>query len=287
MKAVYSFWGKPFYAGGGGYENGRHFLALLGLSVAYAHEYFSSVEMYTDAESQPWFEKLGWFDAVHSSMERLEGLSSHHWATAKLLTYAKQKEPFIHIDNDVYISKALPKSFTVSPMLAQCPEHYVDFHGNYRPQVNAIQPREVRPKYWNDTWLMTRKPIFAYNTGIFGGCDLESIKEYAWSAVDYMLKYGHEIPDVNTTIEQAYLAMYAYHEKIPVRILLQDWRDNDQAKQLGFCHYWGGTKKSRTKGRFKLDIIEDRFANEFPRVHARMGDIHSHFNIRQNEPSLL
>lgn len=284
MNAVYTFWRKPFAASGGGYLTGRHFLSLLCLSAIYARRSFSNVNMFCCENSKETFEQLGLFDNVIVALDEIEHLKNIHWATAKLVTFSKQTEPFIHIDNDAYISKRLPAEFRLVPLIAQCPESYVEFNGNYVPQIKAIQNHSVHPKYWHEDWLnysgRASKATFAHNTGIFGGCDIEAIHNYAGSAVEYMIKYGNDLPDVNTTIEQAYLGMFSDHEKIPVKRLISDWRNNNAAKDLGYCHYWGGTKrdKNKTTGKLNLDMLETRVKTEFPHTIKIIESFHLKFD---------
>ena len=124
MNAVYTFWRKPFIASGGGYLNGRHFLSLLCLSAIYAKKNFSKVNMFCCQSSKEAFEQLGLFDNVIVALDEIEQLEPRHWAVAKLVTFSKQTEPFIHIDNDAYLSKPLPPEFLLVPLIAQCPEAY-------------------------------------------------------------------------------------------------------------------------------------------------------------------
>lgn len=285
MKAVYSFWGKPFWMGGGGYWNGRHFLSLLGLSAAYSRQHFSSVSMFCCSGSKALFESLGWFDEVVVSMDKVDQMAPRHWAAAKMSTFALQSEPFLHIDNDAFISRKLKRTISLSPLISQCPEHYVEFSGNYRPQMMAVQNHPVHPDFWHEDWVnfsgRNHKATFAYNTGVFGGCDIEAIKAYANSAVDFTVAEGDKLPDINTTIEQAYLAMFSYNEQVPVKIIISDWRNNSAAKEMGYCHYWGGTKRDKNRnGKLNLDILEERFKHEFPEAYKAVfkNDIHSQFD---------
>lgn len=281
MKAVYSFWGAPFWKGGGGYLSGKHFLSLLGLSVHLSRQHFGVVEMHACSQSKELFEQTGWFDKVHDSMADIEHLPLHHWAVAKMVAFGKQDAPFLHIDNDVLLNKPLPRSVLMSPVLVQCVERHEDFHGNYNPQLNAINRHSVQPVHWNYKWPKTNGKAFAYNTGIMGGCDIGFIKEYANSGVQYMIEHGPSLIDVNTTIEQAYLAMCAAAMGEPVTCLLTDWRNNKQAKEYGYVHYWGGTKRDTDSlGVQNLDKIVKRVQQEVPEVWAVVEQLHQHFNKR-------
>jgi len=281
MKAVYSFWGRPFWAGGGGYLNGRHFLALLGLSVHLSRKHFGYAEMNACAESKSIFEDTGWFDAVHETMEDIQHLPNHHWAVAKMVAFSRQDKPFLHIDNDVLLNKPLPDRILLKPVIIQCQETWKDFRGNYSPQINAINALPVKPKYWNDLWPVTNGKAFSYNTGIMGGCDIGFIKEYALTAVNWMIENGVGLRDVNTTIEQAYLAMCAAALGEPVTNLITDWRNTRQAKELGYVHYWGGTKRDTdSKGALNLEKIAKRVEVEYPDVYATVIRLHKQFNKR-------
>lgn len=279
MIGVYSFWGKPFWKSGGGYLSGRHFLSLLLLSVAYSKRHFTKVEMYCCSESKAIFEDMDIFDRVVPIMDALGDLPDWHWAVAKMLTFSAQQTPFLHIDNDAFISKPLPKQKIFSPVISQCAERYTDFHGNYKPQLNLINAFYDKPMFWRKDWPNVKYP-FSYNTGIFGGCDIEFIQRYATSGVEFMLRYGSKLGDVNTTIEQAYLAMCCAHDDEPMTTIIDDWRNNRQAKEMGYRHYWGGTKRGKAiSGEYHLDLIEQQLQEEFPYVHELVPLFANNFNV--------
>jgi hypothetical protein len=233
------------------------------------------------SQSHQIFEDLGWFDAVHEAMGEIEHLPTRHWAVAKMVAFAAQDGPFLHIDNDVLLNKPLPKKTLCSPVLVQCVEKWQDFKGNYGPQLEAVKARPEKPKWWQASWPITRGKAFAYNTGIMGGCDIGFIQDYARSGIDYMLQHGADLVDVNTTIEQAYLAMCAAAQGEPVTCLLTDWRNNRQARELGYVHYWGGTKRDRgTDGVLNLEKIARRLQHEYPHRYAQVMQFHHLFNKR-------
>src|SRR5690349_4701476 len=111
MRAVWSFWTKPFRA----YHRHlwtsplHHLLAWV-LSVETARAHYPRTALFTDEEGARLLIdglKLE-FTTVSTELARLQGESPDWWTLGKLWTYRAQSEPFIHIDSDVFLWKRLP-----------------------------------------------------------------------------------------------------------------------------------------------------------------------------------
>lgn len=246
MRAVFSHWDKPFQKYGGGYKNPRHFLISLSFSATLAKKWFGSVVMYCDRYSVPMMESLNIFDEVIPCYEELAKVPEKHWAVAKMLVYSKQTEPFLHIDNDVFLLKPPPKRIFTGELVAQSIESNGEFGGRYLRQMEAMERTAIYPKYWVRDWdnvHFEEAAPFAYCAGILGGCNTELIRDYAITGIEHIKKYGHQYPDINTTIEQVYFAMMAFKTHTPVTTIISNWNETDECKKVGYRHFWGGTKR--------------------------------------------
>src|ERR1017187_9186373 len=111
MRAVWSFWSKPFLAGHGSVwaEPRQHWLSwILSLETAKCH--LPETALYTDQVGADLLvDKLGLkFAEVSTVLDVLADEDPRWWALGKLRTYALQTTPFVHIDSDVFLWKPLP-----------------------------------------------------------------------------------------------------------------------------------------------------------------------------------
>jgi len=215
MKIVYSHWSRqPLTA------DKRIILAL---SVLLARRHYQQIEMVTDDAGASLFRKMGLeFSKVSLSMNDFRA-DKEAWAAGKIHAYALQEEPFVHIDHDVFLFEPLPEWWTSAPVGAQ------DDEPRYRYDESLTK---VHPPHRN----LVALPDYnwhAYNTGIFGGHDLDFIRGYANEA----LKLIHDHPCFHwwamPVYEQAFLSKYAHDRKREVTLLL---KDHDEAEDLGYCH---------------------------------------------------
>jgi hypothetical protein len=276
MKAVYSFWSKPFGKSGNGYPSNKHFLVSVCYSALLSKKLFDKVVLYCSADFIPIFEHLGVFDEVILAFDNLEQLPVHHWAVAKMDVYSRQTEPFWHIDNDVYLHKPAMKQFFNKNLIAQSVEHYNHTHFmGYNPQIISLDAHTEHPPHWIKDWQIKHKEFgvpFSFNAGIIGGHDIEFITEYAKDGVEFMLQ-NSILPDINTTIEQLYFGLRAFVAGKKVSVVLDNHTDNHKAFELGYMHFWGGTKKSKNKkGEYRLDVFERELPAEL-RIKIKKIDI--------------
>lgn len=228
MKIVQSLWTFPRQLTG---ED----LVRWALSFTLAKRHHGRVELHTDEYGAFLLSDvlgLG-YDAVYRT---LDGISSEArpslWAFGKIVAYqaaASQNEPFIHIDDDVFLFKPLPEWFVNSPVVAQCSETY----SYYKLCLSTLTDSQRRasslpPSKWQ-----------AYNTGVFGGSGLEFIAGYARGAralVRELMKDPNAKEFCNTVFEQAYLGKVAKEVNQEITPLLVGGYNREQAKELGFCH---------------------------------------------------
>ncbi|MEJ2007580.1 MAG: hypothetical protein P8Z30_05375 [Acidobacteriota bacterium] len=290
MRAVWSFWSRPFYAYYGRiWAKPLHHLLAWGLSVSAASRYYPDTVLVTDrAGKRLLVDQLGLsFAYVSTELERLEKVDPGWWALGKLVAYSLQDRPFIHLDTDVFLWKSLPRHLAESPVFAQYPEGFYENGPYYRPQdIEWAFSQEAMklPKEW--VWARTTRSHFpAANCGILGGSDAAFLRYFARTAIDLIMKPRNakawaRLPDkrcYNIVIEQFFLsACLEYHRYNPaspyqgVRMdhLFACWEhafDPNHAARIGFTHLVAGAKSHPTVGM----RIEQRARRQDPSFYNR------------------
>lgn len=118
LKIVHSFWSKPAFDDHQDYYNSRqtagwlnlrYFLLSSCLSCLTAIRHHKRIELHTDQKGYDYLIDLLQlpYNDVYLSLNDLNHLDHRLWVQAKFKAFKLQKEPFIHIDNDVYLWKEL------------------------------------------------------------------------------------------------------------------------------------------------------------------------------------
>jgi hypothetical protein len=160
MRAVWSFWSKPFQRRGQRtWTSAAHHLYAWVLSVETAKQHYAETQLYTDdAGAQLLVEKLGLrFSQVSTALNVLAGTDPDWWALGKLYTYGLQDAPFVHIDNDAFLWKPLPERLTHAAVFAQNPEPFAAGYFCYQPaQLEWVLNRGA-PGWLPREWLWFRR----------------------------------------------------------------------------------------------------------------------------------
>jgi len=193
MKIVQSLWSKPADASGGWEYHGGHwphpafFWCSWVLSTSWAFKHYGQVELVTDDEGARWLiDKLKLpFTSVKTDLQSLE-VPAHLWAFGKIVAYAAQKEPFFHIDGDVYLMGRLPQKYETVDLLCQFFEQYPaypNFEYVYDKNREAIEKTIPRlPEFWR---FMSERS--AANCGIIGGTNIDAIQKYTSDVRDLVM----------------------------------------------------------------------------------------------------
>jgi hypothetical protein len=287
MRAVWSFWSKPFYAGHGWrWHEPVHHLLAWSLSLRLASSHYPQTTLITDTPGKELLaHRLGLkFTHVSTELDRLENADPALWALGKLVAYSLQDEPFVHLDADVFLWRRLPDRLTSAPVFAQSPEdfHSVDQADGPRPIEDAFRRAGLSlPAEWEWARSLGGRRFREANCGILGGTNADFLRHYARLALDLALNPAHSsawatIPDasgLNTVIEQFFLlACLSYHRFNPasphrgvyVRYLFPSAADaysRDQAARAGYTHLLGPAKQNeyvttRLEQRVRTDDAE-------------------------------
>jgi Family of unknown function (DUF6734) len=219
VRAVWSFWSKPFYEGTGwSWREPVHHLLAWGLSLRLARSHYPETVLITDSPGKALLvDGLGLpFTQVSTELDRLRNEHSGWWALGKLVAYSLQDRPFVHLDTDVFLWRPLPDRVISAPVLAQYPEHYHRADQWCGPRIieDAFARHSLSlPAEWEWSRSHQARRFREANCGILGGQSAAFIQHYAQQALDLVLNPRHSaawasIPGragLNTIVEQFFL----------------------------------------------------------------------------------
>lgn len=198
MKAVWTHWTKPLksYPGLSWLSFGDYLYSFV-LSFYLAKKHFGKTCLYTDPEGHFILcEQLNLpFDEVIIELDNLNSNCSFWWTLGKIFTYGKINEPFIHLDNDVFIWEKPDARLLDSDLFAQNPEYFTSESNYYKPiefetalLANGWLPKE---------WIFIRNLYGDYqksiNTGIYGGKNNDFIQFCSELVFEIILNPANEL----------------------------------------------------------------------------------------------
>jgi hypothetical protein len=262
MKAVFSFWNTSGNAliKATNWANPKFQLYSWVLAVNQAARFFDEVELITDSESVPIFEKLGLpFTSIRTDLDELKNYPKSFWALGKIKAYQVQDKPFVHIDNDFIMFLKPPTWFLESRIGFQNTEDGNWFEGAYRGQFNNLNENG---KGLPESWGLVNE---AFNFGIYSCNDMEYNRKYCEEAfqlvnnnTELILETGH--PGLYCVLFEQYIgATTAKLLNLEPTFLSKECNHKDIEK-LGLIHIWGA-KQDNTW----YENIEKIVRNEHPK----------------------
>lgn len=286
MQVIWTFWTKPYLVReGSSWSSHFHYLLSWVLSVETARKHHPDTCLFTDDEgARILIDGIGLeFKRVSTKLNSMERYPPQWWAFGKLHTYRHQTEPFIHLDNDVYLWKALPLRMVHAPLLAQNPEDFEVGNSWYEPdkfdKVNKIRgwlPEEV---IWYRNFSRKQRAVCC---GIFGGNRSDFIRYYAEQAIKLLTYPGNllvcsYLGQDNILIEQYILsACVEYYKRksslvfngIHIEYLFDTTEaafNPEIAKQAGYTHLIGKSKMNP----HLIDRLVKRVSRDYPEYFER------------------
>ncbi|HEY9805389.1 MAG TPA: DUF6734 family protein, partial [Candidatus Obscuribacterales bacterium] len=262
-------------------------------SLETARQHYPKTALVTDAAGAKMLvDGLGLeFDTVTTELNALQSQDPDWWILGKLWAYRSQTEPFIHVDNDVFLWQPLPSAVNTAPVLAQNPEYFV--FGKplatswwYRPEIFNHRVKSTNgwlPDEWN--WYFAKRRTLAYCCGIMGGNQVDFICHYADMALRIAADPGNQaalaLMDNKLgdclLIEQYFLAAcIEYHQQLPASpfadVSIACLFDSPEAAfsaqqpaQLGYTHLIGEAKRDAAIAQ----RLEKRVAEAYPDQYQR------------------
>jgi hypothetical protein len=227
MKIIQSFWSgknKSITNNFGWYSYEYNWMGWI-LSVNQLVKFYDRVELYTDSFGyEILINRLNLpYTKVHVVLDELNELPNDLWAMAKIKTYSLQNEPFLHVDGDVFIWEKFPEELMKKNIIVQNIEKTTDYYSNMWKNIypNLIYfPQEIND-YHNG------KTSNAYNMGIFGGNDYETIRNYSMISLNFVEKNKNSWNNINLFnfnifFEQVLLYNFLNKRGIKVDVLINE-----------------------------------------------------------------
>lgn len=172
MRAIYTQWTAPAETNPiindkySGFLDFETFLWSWICSVNLAKKHFDTVELYCDTPAkQILVDQLGLeFDKVHITLDDKEQYKNI-WAYGKMDTYARQTEPFVHLDADLFLYKKMDKEFD-HPYFFWTEECEVSKNGVYIHGYDAISGLPYVPQILLDNPVKDSDHLVV-NVGLF------------------------------------------------------------------------------------------------------------------------
>ncbi|MCU0526266.1 MAG: hypothetical protein MUF72_15725 [Elainella sp. Prado103] len=284
-KAVWAFWSKPFqtHRQSTWLSPKDHLLSWI-LSFERARRHYPETILITDDDGiRLLVDGLGLeFHHVSNELNVLRSQDPDWWVSGKLYAYRSQTQPFVHLDSDVFLWKALPEKMTTAPIFAQNPEYFTfgDPNSWYRPEICTARINA------NQGWLPEEWQFYVANRGergiscgILGGNAVDFINYYADKAIQLIespenqlaLSFLDQRVD-SVLVEQYFLsACIMYHQNktdspyhnIEIQYLFnspQDAFSTAKATDAGYTHLIAGAKRNRDL----MEKLERRVAMDYP-----------------------
>lgn len=180
MKLIQSFWsqtykGSPLLHSYGWLSPKYNWISWI-LSSNLAARYHGEINLYTDDVGKKiLIDQLGLpYSSVSLDLNNLNSIPKNFWAFSKVYTYSLQKEPFLHLDGDVFLWEDITQKFAGAPLVAQNLEVATSY---YREKWKNIFPvLDYIPDSLSH--LNNEQDYYACNMGITGGRNIEFFQHY-------------------------------------------------------------------------------------------------------------
>ena len=186
MKIIQTLWlseesTPPIYFKGGWLAPEYHWMSWA-LSCLQLKKFNDTVELYANSSAtNVLIDQIGLpYTAVHRIAESLV-IPDKAWALAKIYTYSLQRQPFLHVDGDVFIWERFDESFVESPLVSQNLEVGFPFYNYF---LESIQKNFVYvPMVFREEVEM---PVYSCNAGVLGGTDINFFQLYTKEAIKFV-----------------------------------------------------------------------------------------------------
>ena len=250
MKAIHSFWSKPFLNNRWGItDQFRKNIFTYALSAIYAKRLFGNVTLVCDSIGADFLEVIG-YDDVNTSLNDLEDVNPKFWAYGKIKSLSLFNESVLHIDGDVLLryeslKKVFESNWDVIVQMKEVGEHFTGTYSEMLPTVSKVVGF-IDYELYN----------FVYNCGVIGFKDVSFKNQYCHTFFDTIEKCNKGISElnkingkyeINCALEQSLLTAMAENNNKYVKELLPLAEMTEiglegLANKIGYAHLWGKSK---------------------------------------------
>lgn len=222
------------------------FLYLFAYSYLLNKRWFGKTELVTDNLGKKILvDMVGLeFDSINLCLNNMEAKHKDLFAFGKIMAYEEQKEPFIHVDFDLFFHKKPPISIYESDISVQNKETGQLFKG-YAHIFHYIDSCKIDLPLYFDTWIN-----YAYNCGFVAVNDLSFIKRYCEIARELSDTFPDKITRQDIFVEQVGLSFTEKELNISVNTLIKESIQSfdcillPSLNEYGLQHLLGDFKKS-------------------------------------------
>jgi hypothetical protein len=296
MKIVQTLWTMPMLRGQGdiyenrfhgGWMNVKYYLMSLAYSCLQLKKFYDELSLVTDETgNEILINKLGLpYTEVHVTLDQLNHYDPQLWALGKIYAYSIQKEPFLHVDGDVYIWEPFHKKLEKAALVAQNLEQNFQY---YRSAMTELIEQDcyIPPVVTKINRLENK--INAYNAGVFGGTNIGFFQSYVAEIKLFLTKNKLKLPSLqigklNAIFEQHLFYCMSKEWQLKVNCvtnvvnqdklyyMLTDLSQFVKAPdKVKFMHLFGGESKNNP-GICKH--LEGLLKSNYPEYHQRILDI--------------
>jgi hypothetical protein len=163
------------------------FLALMTLfSAEKAVEHYGAVHLVTDSQGARWLDRRLRvpYATIDTGLDAISpSVPGHFWSYGKLAAYSLQREPFLHIDHDVFLLRRLPPRLLESEMFAHSIERGPAWTLCYESYVSALSAAPWLPAWWRQSGAVPASHArVALNAAVVGG-DPALLRPFALDAM--------------------------------------------------------------------------------------------------------
>jgi hypothetical protein len=293
MKIVQSFWTKPFLQSAdslvdsrinGGWPQRKHNYYSWALSVLQLRKYYEKVELLTDELGRYiLIEKLKLpYTSVLVELNELDHYDAGLWALGKIYAYSRQKEPFLHVDSDVFIWQKFDERIAAADLVAQNREMMNNLY--QKALEDIVEKFAYVPPYLRE--MLRTGQFGCSNAGILGGRDVDFFKQYTFEIFSFVNKNDRSIEEgvkymssayINIVYEQLiFFAMSRIHGR-EITYLFPDEVENPKCigqfhgtvKNNGYVHCLGSEKRNR----MTYLLLEIKLRSMYPECYNRITEL--------------
>ena len=283
-RAVFSYFNaEESFTNKAGYNSFSDFLYTLALATELASHHFAEVQIMTTTWGEKVLKAAGIQATEYSTgLNVTKGISRWFWAYGKLVAYAAQTKPFVHLDNDVFLWRALPERMLQAQLCFQSKEIMgMPSYDWYKYLNTCWQAVPVKPKVIAENEVND----FVYNCGICGGHNLDFFKEWIRCSSEYIFapdnqrfffeNYRNIQMHQNLWHEQYFGAslVKAHGLRGKVELLTDDIASSEWiATNKTYTHLWGVTKTDETTMRIIRGALKKKHPELYTKVRAFITD---------------
>ncbi len=249
------------------------------LSCLTFKKFYPDIELVTDSNGKKLLiDQLGLpYKNVRIVLDQLNKYPEKLWAVGKLFAYSLQEEPFIHVDNDIFIWEKFSPNIEKAALVAQ---HVDEDESHYDFAIKHLKEHDIQFPTILSKDLAKKRRFDASNAGVIGGNNISFFKEYAKKAFDFIDSQLDKIDE--TLIGTSYAIIYeqylysalARERNIKIHHLFQG-QEKKMMDLTNFMNKYGQKKYTHLYANSKFfpefcRELEHQLAMEYPEYHKRI-----------------